>query len=1075
MKILFRHYFKCIQAVLAISMVTHLASEPMALASNKEIVIFREMKKQEINTQKAILDTGLDVVGALAVVEDDFDNHRVDPITFSRYALGMMIGNGYSDGVTTGLKASVDERAIIERVIKKAAAHSRALNFSPDQIWSANLSSRATNQHVDTLNRLSLVAPAEPYFEYVPQISERYKNLEVTLHEICASFVGTPAAELMYQAQLSLADPHTKSFILTFSSLSNFEQAEIIDVFNESKASNDFDYEVGQAFVYIKTFCDTIEKAKDFIKNIEERVLTPVIHLIGVIPAGQIQSLDHTGSTLPQRNALRAFLAALENPDFSAIKKEICLNALFGKLNPLIPDAAKEIVPAIQALIEAINNKPEISGNIQRAIQKALKPGKIAALENIPLQTCLTAIANLGDVHRDIHYNALIDKIRMMVPNIPPSADERAIRTAFNEAREQLINRIIASKIDAITPPRELISPDHVVVPIVAEDYVTEVRNFAVIQAIAGQPPLDEKVAAFENRLKDFLVAHWTTNYKPEGVAVDFTHVRQALQNRFDDINGLEHSFVTRRILKVNLVETILHNLSVEPNSHTVAGLIACIPNNEIVLQIQLATPSHVYTRMEKIREFSSIDRGAIFENHVFNAHPGLRKGPAETDQAYWQRIGDYCIGVYNAKIKPHIYPDGLLASLTANLDVDLVPLSTMFVDAMDSNNAISFEGEEQAAALAGADPAFLAAVQGVADDADAGFMQRREAIRVFPITVADLPTKDAQFKADLEQSYKKIHDHFIKSLVRLFGADLAIHPVEPGLLWDNWMPDQAAFTPERIALCEQAFLIFAYFDRAGGNYATDAQAIAPLAGRFTHCPDGKKTALEEVSSYVANEFLGDLAVAAADAVVEVEYTFDEFLKKEIFKDFKKSTITALSDHPLDGENVSISGFIKYENRDFWNVPTEIAANAPYYVAWDYYSVQNGLAGTNAVLQYFYQHIYAGPHELVNVIYKYLLTADAHKRENFLGLVGQMLSTCRPFADWVEDGIDCRELVRERYCSAADPTMFTRRGLETILFYAGYLAWNGPHHEHPLIADWYENLAWLHASDADAYSKIYTH
>ncbi len=355
-----------------------------------------------------------------------------------------------------------------------------------------------------------------------------------------------------------------------------------------------------------------------------------------------------------------------------------------------------------------------------------------------------------------------------------------------------------------------------------------------------------------------------------------------------------------------------------------------------------------------------------------------------------------------------------------------------------------------------------------------------------------------------------------------LFGP--VINHVELGLPWDDWMPNPAEFTPERIALCEQAFLTFAYFDRAGGNYATDAHAIAPLAGRFTHCPDGKKTALEEVSSYVANEFLGDLAVAAAGAGVEVEYTFDEFLKKEIFKDFKKSTITALSDHPLDGENVSIIGSIKYENRDFWNVPTAIVADAPYFPSWDYYSVGNGLDGTNAVLQYFYQHIYAGPHELVNLIYKYLLTADAHKRENFLGLVGQMLSTCRPFTEWFEDGIDCRNLVHERYCDVihysdavidaavatarakdhaaaliavpgdyananasadaaeqrvrnayAEPDyILTRKGIETILFYAGYFAWNGPD-EHPLIADWQANLAWLYAHDADAYSKIYTH
>lgn len=1067
MKILFPQYFKFTQAVLAIFMVAHLASEPMPLASNKEIVIFREMKKHEIYNAKTRIGTNLDVVGALAVVEDDFDNHRVDPITFSRYALGMMIGNGYPDGVTTGLKASVDERAIIERVVSKAAAHSRDLRFFADQIWSANPSPRATNQHVDILNRLSLVAPAEPYFEYVPQISERYKNLDSILHEICASFAGTPAAELMMYAQTDIADLTTQSFILTFSSLSEFEQAEIIDVFNKNKASDAFDHDVGQAFVYIKTFCDTTAKAKDFIEN---SVLEPVAPLITAIPAGYITKLDHTGSTLPQRNALRAFLAALENPDFSAIKKEICLNALFGKLNPLIPAAAKEIVPAIQALIEAINIKPEISGNIQTAIQKALKPGKIAALENIPLQTCLTAIANLGDVHRDIHYNALIDKIRMMVPNIPPSADERAIRTAFNKAHEQLINRIINNRIDAVTPPRELISPNPVVLPILDHDYVTEVNNLAVVQGMGGQPALDERVANFEDRLKNFLVAHWTTNYKPEGVVVNFAPVRLALQNRFDDINLITPSFVTRRILKIKLVETILHNLTVRPHAHTIAALLNCIPLDQDTLQELLIDPSHVYTRMEKIREFSSIDRDAIFENHVFNVHHGLRKGPAETDQAYWQRIGDYCIGVYNVKIKPHIYPVNLQQSLTANLDVNLVPLSTMFDDAMDSSNAISF-GAEGEAALAGLDPDVLAAVQGVADDADAGLMVRREAIRAFPITPAGLPTKDAQFKADLERSYKKIHDHFIKSLVRLFGT---AHAVEPGLPWDDWMPNPAVFTPERIALCQSAFLIFAYFDRAGGNYATDAQAIAPLAGRFTHCPDGKKTALEEVSSYVANEFLGDLDVAAG-AGVEVEYTFDEFLKKEIFKNFKKTSITALSDHPHEAENVSISAAIKWFNRDFWRVPNHIEAAQPSFFAWDYYSVQNGLPGTNAVLQYFYQHIYAGPHELVNTIYKYLLTADAHARDNFLGLVGQMLHTCRPFADWVEDGIDCRELVRERYCSAADPAMFTRRGLETILFYAGYLAWNGHHHEHPLIADWYESLDWLRASDADAYSKIYTH
>ena len=221
MKILFRQYLKFTQAVLAMFMVTHLVAEPMALASHKEIAIFREMMKQEINTKKAELHTDLDVVGALAVVEDDFDNHRIDPITFSRYALGMMIGNGYPDGVTTGLKAKPSEEQVIKEIIEKAAAHGRNLNFSADQIWSARPRQDAVQKHAHILSHLSRVVQAEPSFEYESHNFQKY-DLDQILKEICASFAGTPAAELMDCAQVDIANPATKSFILVFYSIHAF-------------------------------------------------------------------------------------------------------------------------------------------------------------------------------------------------------------------------------------------------------------------------------------------------------------------------------------------------------------------------------------------------------------------------------------------------------------------------------------------------------------------------------------------------------------------------------------------------------------------------------------------------------------------------------------------------------------------------------------------------------------------------------------------------------------------------------------------------------------------------------------
>ena len=114
---------------------------------------------------------------------------------------------------------------------------------------------------------------------------------------------------------------------------------------------------------------------------------------------------------------------------------------------------------------------------------------------------------------------------------------------------------------------------------------------------------------------------------------------------------------------------------------------------------------------------------------------------------------------------------------------------------------------------------------------------------------------------------------------------------------------------------------------------------FASLTGRFTHCADGKKGAIESVAR-LALKGLRSAIVAAADddegAGLELgEADLDTFLKQIILADFKNDTITDVSDHNHH-ESVSIITNIKFRHKDFWNVPTNSQAQYPNYTATDY-------------------------------------------------------------------------------------------------------------------------------------------
>jgi hypothetical protein len=386
-------------------------------------------------------------------------------------------------------------------------------------------------------------------------------------------------------------------------------------------------------------------------------------------------------------------------------------------------------------------------------------------------------------------------------------------------------------------------------------------------------------------------------------------------------------------------------------------------------------------------------------------------------------------------------------------------------------------------------------AANAISYPAAGGHGAQAQQVLEFDITPGNLQRNaPVGIKQKLHDSYKKTHDFMLNSIQKLYCLPIVDDYVIP-LQWPFFSVAEDRrhreniedFTQERKELCKKLLLVFSYFDRAGDHFEDDMPMFASLIGRFTHCADGKKGAIESVAR-LALKGLRPAIVAAADddegAGLELgEADLDTFLKQIILVDFKNDTITAVADHNHP-ESVSIITNIKFRHKDFWNVPTSSQAQYPHYTATDYAYNLAGPDNVDIILRYFYQHIYAGPHELVNKIHAYLRSVDAHKRTNFLGFVSVMLGRHRPFAVWREELIDYTDLVKQRYCEiippvdGADPHaqpdyIFTRKGIETILFYAGYFAWNGPAGQHPLVADWNANLEWLYNIDHEKYNAIY--
>ena len=1078
-------YLKTIKIFVAIFIATGAYAMDHSLASHLEVSMFRLQAKGVIAAKKVALNTRLDVVAALAVLEERLEQQGFDRVKFVRLVLGMINGNGYRDGVTSNLVANAREKQIIERVVKKALESINLVDFKPDYIWTNHLRTPLA-QHAGVLNAWERAVAQRAMVMIAPDNAQPY---DVQIAELERPLVYNPPANIVPAAAAVLAPE-----------------------FN--------------------------------------RLIQGIIIPFGMAARGGTLMAR---TTQLQRNSIRACTDEIDKIQ----NKEPHLGLLLNKIAPIL--SQQPLTPGIVRQIQAIDQRPVIrTAASAQAIQG--------------LQDCMDAIKGLPALDRDRYYNELTVRVRGIIPafSVEPTEGEMyerfikrlngdprrmlsGILASFSTTHSRAISSIITARLEAITPP---LDPAPVVAnPDDAIDFLLGIYRYEM----AAIPHADDagkeqrSITYIETRLKNFLLNHWSNNYKPEAVAVpavDTDRVKNTLQAKFTAINVGPGSPKDKRVNIIKLVEKILYSLMRAPNPETIATL------QRVVNVVQLADPEvHTYTNMEKIKELPFINWDQALTTYVFDVQAQLGRQVDETDAIYWERMGNFVIDVYNRKIKPHIFPNGLEANLNAAVEEPpvLVPFSVLFNDADDAGYALS-----------------------IGDDIPMGMApgQYNQLLYPFDITRNNLRAQNAQFKRNIMRGYQRIHAYVIKSLKELFGIGAGtpyVVPLAGGNLAHAWFAD-GVFSDQRKELCKKALLLFAYLNRGGAGrdtYFEDTALIAPLIGRLTHCEDGKKTGFESTAS-VALAIL-----SGGDAIVDPD-SFDAYITNAILSEFKTDAISALSDHPHQGENTSIVAITKSRHQDFWHVPTAVVAQYPaQYASSDYWF--GTTEHTDRFLQYVYQHIYVSPHELVNVVYKHLVKLDQEKRDRFMNFLNAKLSEIRPFADWVTEAVDIVPLIKQRYCytpamaaaaaevarvqalvDAADAEVqrtgdavdrqrallenaerivngilmqghpgnlddamlasenanvqliaathdaevanrelgvqravlvdaneqmaqgldqnyrFTREGIEKILFYVGYLSWGGDMRQHPLIADWQENLTWLQAHHNDEYLALYT-
>ena len=280
------------------------------IASHVEISLFRAKEADKIEQFKRQNNTNLDVLGALACLQEKLAGAQISFIQFSRFVFGMLVGNGYPNGVTRTVRATRAEKHKIEEIVKEASKYVRKYDFKEPAIWSTDVNSAGQKeQHACILNAWWDGANRnEKFLIELKPAEANTRTLEADKQVFEGPYAEVPkvAMDALYKADIRTA-PLIVRFIEYFSRLSDAGKGFILNYIQRNPTK----YRADDLIPYI---------ARELNKAIPPAAMGPAAlppappPVAVANPRAAYEALIHGNLTPDQRQMLNEFIAVALTP-----------------------------------------------------------------------------------------------------------------------------------------------------------------------------------------------------------------------------------------------------------------------------------------------------------------------------------------------------------------------------------------------------------------------------------------------------------------------------------------------------------------------------------------------------------------------------------------------------------------------------------------------------------------------------------------------------------------------------------------------------------------------------------------
>lgn len=351
------------------------------VASHAEISLFRAKEAEKIAQLKDQFKTNLDVLGALACLHEKLDKSQINFIQFSRFVFGMLVGNGYPNGVTTTLRANPAETVEIEKIVKEASIYVKKYDFKESNIWSADVNSaEQKEQHAGVLNAWWDGANRNEKLSIQPknaEVNTHNLNIDKQIFEGAYAEVPKAAMDALYKADIRTA-PLILRFIEYFSRLSDAGKGFILNYVQRNP---------------------TKYRADDLIPYIA-RELNKAIPPIAAAPAALPPAPPPVVIAVANpRAAYEALIQGILTPDQREMLNEFITVALIPGLDERKTDIIKEFIRNYVRLQPAGMGRTDVEfGNFIEPGFRHNHPGQreIDAFRVLPIDDKINIIMNLN-------------------------------------------------------------------------------------------------------------------------------------------------------------------------------------------------------------------------------------------------------------------------------------------------------------------------------------------------------------------------------------------------------------------------------------------------------------------------------------------------------------------------------------------------------------------------------------------------------------------------------------------------------------------------------------------------------